>query len=333
MKATITSWPPFRSPEVRNICSNLTPVEKQRLMEQAMEYGQMSGQRMGTPCAIITILLIVSYNLRVPIYLIAIAVFVLIMFFVVYTLAFDRRVQAQRQRVREILCDTGYAQAQGYRPETLPLYTFPWSQKNPRIKPRNLNHGLRPGDSSGAEADDLSVQKSKPNRSLNNFQNKEKIIKTSKSIRSYLLFGLLLWTAAILAFLVLFLLPIFNPPAVPPKGHISFDLSQLLYIRGSMIPFASFGFIVNLQLFRFFDRLKDGYFFDAQTIVHLSNAGRWWVAFSILDSFIYVIGDKFFQVTTMSWGAGNVLAGMALIFVAWLLKEAQGLQEEQELTV
>jgi len=46
-----------------------------------------------------------------------------------------------------------------------------------------------------------------------------------------------------------------------------------------------------------------------------------------------VIGYKFFQVTTMSWGSGSMLAGMALVFVAWLLKEAQGLQEEQELTV
>jgi hypothetical protein len=126
-----------------------------------------------------------------------------------------------------------------------------------------------------------------------------------------------------------FVTPLFNPPKGP--GH--FSLPQLLYIRGSMIPFAMFGFVVNLKLFRFFDQLKDGYLFDAQTIKHLDKAGRWWVAFSILDSFIYVIGYKFFQVTTMSWGSGSMLAGMALVFVAWLLKEAQGLQEEQELTV
>ena len=30
---------------------------------------------------------------------------------------------------------------------------------------------------------------------------------------------------------------------------------------------------------------------------------------------------------------GGLFAGLALIFVAWLLKEAQKLQEEQELTV
>jgi hypothetical protein len=35
----------------------------------------------------------------------------------------------------------------------------------------------------------------------------------------------------------------------------------------------------------------------------------------------------------MVWDSGGLFAGLILIFVAWLLKEAQELQEEQELTV
>jgi hypothetical protein len=35
----------------------------------------------------------------------------------------------------------------------------------------------------------------------------------------------------------------------------------------------------------------------------------------------------------VDWDSGGLFAGLTLIFVAWLLKEAQELQEEQELTV
>jgi hypothetical protein len=36
---------------------------------------------------------------------------------------------------------------------------------------------------------------------------------------------------------------------------------------------------------------------------------------------------------TVAWNFSNLFAGLTLIFVAWLLNEAQELQEEQELTV
>ena len=93
-----------------------------------------------------------------------------------------------------------------------------------------------------------------------------------------------------------------------------------------------FYLIVNLKLFRFFDRLKDGHLFDAQTVKNLDGAGRWWMALWFFESLFYQIGHKFFQTTNAPYLDGGFFAGLTLIFVAWLLKEAQELQEEQALT-
>jgi hypothetical protein len=91
--------------------------------------------------------------------------------------------------------------------------------------------------------------------------------------------------------------------------------------------------MVNLKLFRFFDRLKNGHLFDANTVGNLDNAGRWWVALWFFETVFYGIGHELFQFTK-SWDfSGGLFAGLTLIFVAWLLKEAQELQYEQELTV
>jgi len=91
--------------------------------------------------------------------------------------------------------------------------------------------------------------------------------------------------------------------------------------------------IVNLKLFRFFDRLKNGHLFDAQTVKNLDDAGRWWVALWFFEILFYTMRHKLFQMTNAPDFGGGLLAGLTLIFMAWLLKEAQELQQEQELTV
>ena len=93
-----------------------------------------------------------------------------------------------------------------------------------------------------------------------------------------------------------------------------------------------FSFIVNLRLFRFFDRLKNRHLFDAQTVGHLDAAGKWWIALWLFEVLYYEIGHGVFNISD-AWNSGGLFAGLALVFVAWLLKEAQELQEEQELTV
>ncbi|MGH7975775.1 MAG: DUF2975 domain-containing protein [Limisphaerales bacterium] len=93
--------------------------------------------------------------------------------------------------------------------------------------------------------------------------------------------------------------------------------------------------MANLKLFRFFDRLKKGFLFDSQTVGNLSAAGKWlivlWV-YEIASRLTVILFWKNYQFENIS-DLGLLFAGLTLIFVAWLLKEAQELQEEQELTV
>ena len=54
--------------------------------------------------------------------------------------------------------------------------------------------------------------------------------------------------------------------------------------------------------------------------------------FWLFEVLYYEIGHGVFRISD-AWNSGGIFAGLALIFVAWILKEAQELQEEQELTV
>lgn len=160
---------------------------------------------------------------------------------------------------------------------------------------------------------------------MKNFQNKAKIIKVSKILRSILRIGLFLWVFAMLGSFTAWLIPVIALPK--EKIH-----SSATYAMCGMTLMAAFGLIVNLKLFRFFDRLKNGHLFDAQTVGNLGAAGKWWIVFWLFEGLFYQIGNELFQMK-MVWDAGGLFAGLAFIFVAWLLKEAQELQEEQELTV
>jgi predicted small integral membrane protein len=159
---------------------------------------------------------------------------------------------------------------------------------------------------------------------MKNFQNKANIVRVSKIIRSLLFAGLVVWILAIPTALF----------AIIPQWNLR-PASRYVQCEPLLVVFC---FIINLKLFRFFDRLKNGNLFDAQTVGNLDAAGRWWVALWFFENLFYAIGHEFFQMAnTRGWNAlgdgSNLFAGLTLIFVAWLLKEAQELQQEQELTV
>ena len=159
---------------------------------------------------------------------------------------------------------------------------------------------------------------------MKNFQNKAKIIKVSKIIRAILFAGLALWIFAFFASLIPFSFCIF------PGGSELYPIQAYVWCGSALM--ALFGFMVNLKLFRFFERLKNGCLFDVQTVGYLDAAGKWWIVFWLYEGLFYGIRTLFFQVK-MTWDFGSLFAALTLIFVAWLLKEAQELQEEQELTV
>jgi hypothetical protein len=93
-----------------------------------------------------------------------------------------------------------------------------------------------------------------------------------------------------------------------------------------------FALIISLNFFRFFDRLKNGELFDAKTVSQLQLAGRWWLGYWLADFLFGIVGNGCFE-TKMTFASGQLFASLIVIFVAWLMKEAQELQEEQELTV
>jgi Protein of unknown function (DUF2975) len=172
---------------------------------------------------------------------------------------------------------------------------------------------------------------------MKNFQNKTKIIKVSAIIRVVLFTGLFCWIIAIAFSLVncffhnaLWRREVHDDPSFcsPTAFHLGCD--SLVYI---------FAMMVNMKLLRFFNRLKKGCLFDALTVGHLAAAGKWWIAFWLYQRLFLQIGDDYFGtgndffVTKRLWDSAGLFAGLTLVFVAWLLKEAQALQEEQALTV
>jgi hypothetical protein len=157
---------------------------------------------------------------------------------------------------------------------------------------------------------------------MKNFQNKAKIIKVSKVVRTILYVGLCLWIFAFFASLAPFSSVLGGTQLYPIQAY-AWSGSALMCV---------FYFMVNLKLFRFFDRLKNGHLFDAQTVENLDVAGKWWIVLWLYEGLFDCVRNELFQTKT-TWDAGGLFAGLAVIFVAWLLKEAQELQEEQELTV
>jgi hypothetical protein len=161
---------------------------------------------------------------------------------------------------------------------------------------------------------------------MKNYQNKTKILKVSTVLRTILFAGLVLWAIGIPA--VLF------QSIMYWTRQATTAASTALCLQGSLMLSLVFRFMVTLHLFRFFDRLKKGSLFDAKTVGNLDAAGKWWIVlwpFEVLHQEIgRAISD---QPGAWAWDCGGLFAGLTLIFVAWLLKEAQELQEEQELTV
>jgi len=158
---------------------------------------------------------------------------------------------------------------------------------------------------------------------MKNFQNKAKIIKVSQILRNIAFAGLVLWGIMI---------PV-SLPLLFVKG-LSFSLTQFL-----IIPMFGFAFMTNLKIFRFLDRLKNGCFFDAQTVGYLNAAASWWLMLWLYEVVQYVLmqhpwnNPHDFSLYHFPPDVGGLFAALILKFVAWFFREAQNLQEEQELTV
>ena len=158
---------------------------------------------------------------------------------------------------------------------------------------------------------------------MKNFQNKIRIIKVSKIIRHILFAGVVLWAIGIP---IVFLNCLLKTPTVTGLTRLN--------LQGGFLLVMLFQLLANFQLFRFFDRLQRGFLFDKTTVGHLKVAGQWFVVLWFYEVFHAILNSQIHvESTGWIWNPSTLFAGLILIFFAWLLKEAQDLQEEQELTV
>lgn len=158
---------------------------------------------------------------------------------------------------------------------------------------------------------------------MKNFQNKTKIIKASEALRIILFCGFIVWAfefgACLMPWLVVF-----------PRTEHLYPIQT--YVWTGVILQPLFAFMANLKLFQFFGRLKGGCLFDAKTVNYLSATGKWWLAYWVYQALFLGGRTLLFQVA-MNWNFACLFGALTLIFVAWFFREAQELQEEQELTV
>jgi len=168
---------------------------------------------------------------------------------------------------------------------------------------------------------------------MKKFHNKAKIIKVSKILRNIAFAGLVLWGLMIP---VTLLVAVLTPMLLQKNQSLpsSFEFQFLL-----AIPVYFFAFLTDLKIFRFLDRLQKGCFFDAQTVGNLNAAANWWLVLWIYEVIFYVLMQQpwknlhDFSLYHFPPDAGGLFAALTLKFVAWFFREAQELQEEQELTV
>ncbi len=119
MNLTDSTWSPFQSPEVRDICEHLTPEERARVLDDARQRGQQLAQRIAVPLSIAVGSFMWSWHTG----LVLLVLFVLYMGFSGLPL-----LQAMRTRSKELLCETAWARSRGYTPEGLRLMTPPWER-------------------------------------------------------------------------------------------------------------------------------------------------------------------------------------------------------------
>jgi hypothetical protein len=120
MRFTESTWSPFQSVEVRDICEHLTPEEKDQLAHQ----GAQLGRKIGTLLSLPLVLVVCSFLYSIRLF------FVLFGLFIVYAFVMEwRLIRGLQRRARQTLCATEYAKARGYHPDTLRMFDFHWSGK------------------------------------------------------------------------------------------------------------------------------------------------------------------------------------------------------------
>jgi hypothetical protein len=116
MKLTESTWSPFQSQEVREICAHLTPAEHARIIADARQRGADIGRWIAVPFGVACGFIVFAWQLGVAL---------LAVFAIYFAVSGWSRLRAMRRRSMELLCETEWACGRGYTPERLRLMRFP----------------------------------------------------------------------------------------------------------------------------------------------------------------------------------------------------------------
>ena len=119
MKTTQSTWSPFQSPEVREICAHLPPAEHALLIADARQRGRDIGRWLAVPFGVAVGLLFWSWQVGVAL---------LALFIIYFAISGFPRLRAMQRRSMTLLCETEWARSRGYTPERLKLIAFPWTR-------------------------------------------------------------------------------------------------------------------------------------------------------------------------------------------------------------
>jgi hypothetical protein len=153
--------------------------------------------------------------------------------------------------------------------------------------------------------------------------NKQKIIKAAEALRIILICSLLYWAFVFGACLM----PWF---VVVPHMERLWPLQA--YVFSGVVLQPLLGMMATIYGIFFFDRLKSGFLFDAKTVGYLSATGKWWFGYWLYQT-VFLGGRTLFFNIAMNWDPTCLIGALTIIIIAWFFREAQNLQEEQELTV
>ena len=154
-----------------------------------------------------------------------------------------------------------------------------------------------------------------------------RIQKVSLVVRVLLLVGLILQGLVMVGGVVVVPLVVFH------HLQAKSPLSEVACQNCRSFLASPFVFMVTLNFYRFFGRLKAGHLFDAETVSHLEAAGKWWIVLGIVQVIIEGVSAYIFTPHNILISGDSIMAGLIVFFIAWVFREAQRLQEEQELTV
>jgi hypothetical protein len=119
VKITQSTWSPFQSRQVQEVCAHLTPEEHTQLVFNARQFGSAIGRWAALPFGLTAFLF--SWSLQAG----SVALILFIGYFCYW--AFPRLNRIRQENI-DVLCKSEWARNQGFASASLATFRFPWTK-------------------------------------------------------------------------------------------------------------------------------------------------------------------------------------------------------------